>query len=90
MYINLIGTFSILTITCLCGFIAFAYYFDCDPKLNNKIQKYDQVSKMLNFNDILNEHGNFTFLCQCGLGVLASASFASNPSLDSIVAQVIF
>jgi hypothetical protein len=44
MYINFFGTSSILILSCASGFIAFAYYFDCDPKLNGKINKYDQVN----------------------------------------------
>ena len=43
MYWNLFGTFSILVTCCLCGFVAFAYYFGCDPVLDKKISKYDQV-----------------------------------------------
>lgn len=43
MFINFFGTFSILLLSCLSGFIAFAYYFNCDPKLDGKISKYDQV-----------------------------------------------
>jgi Na+/proline symporter len=43
MLVNLLGTFSILVICCLCGFVAYAYYFGCDPLLTGKISKYDQI-----------------------------------------------
>lgn len=43
MMINLLGTFSILVICCLCGFVAYANYFGCDPLLNNQISNYDQL-----------------------------------------------
>ena len=42
MYLNLLGTFSILIVCCFCGFVAYAFYFDCDPLLAGKIKKYDQ------------------------------------------------
>jgi hypothetical protein len=45
MYINLIGTFLILVACCLCGFVAYAYYYACDPLANGKITKHDQVSQ---------------------------------------------
>lgn len=43
MMINLLGTFSILVICCLCGFVAYANYFGCDPLLNKQISNYDQL-----------------------------------------------
>ena len=43
MYLNLIGTFLILSVCCLCGFVAFAFYFGCDPKIEGKINDYSQV-----------------------------------------------
>ncbi len=47
MYVNLFGTFAILTVCCFCGLIAFAYYYTCDPKLSGRIQKYDQILPIL-------------------------------------------
>ena len=43
MYINLIGTLLILSVCCLCGFVAFAFYYGCDPQMIGKISKYDQI-----------------------------------------------
>lgn len=43
MYINLIGTVLILSVCCLCGFVAFAFYYGCDPQMIGKISKYDQI-----------------------------------------------
>ena len=52
MYLNLIGTFSILCICCLSGFVAFAFFYGCDPFLDNKkISKYDQVLFIFFFHD---------------------------------------
>ena len=47
MYLNLVGTFSILCLSSLCGFVAFAYYFYCDPKLSNRITKYENILPLL-------------------------------------------
>lgn len=43
MYWNLLGTVSILVFCCLCGFVAFAFYYGCDPLIAGKISVYDQV-----------------------------------------------
>ena len=43
MYINLIGTFLILTITCIAGLVAYAIYYDCDLLTSNKIDKGEQI-----------------------------------------------
>ena len=43
MYFNLIGTVLILITCCLCGFVAYAFYFGCDPLLAGKISRHDQV-----------------------------------------------
>lgn len=47
MFINLLGTFAILSVCCLCGFVAFAFFFGCDPKLDGKISNYNQVCLFL-------------------------------------------
>ena len=47
MYLNLFGTFAILCVSCFCGLIAYAYYYDCDPLLNGRIKKYDQILPLL-------------------------------------------
>lgn len=46
MYLNMFGTFAILSVCCICGFVAFAFYFGCDPKQNQKISRYDQVIEL--------------------------------------------
>lgn len=43
MIVNLFGTFFILIVCCLCGFVAYANYFYCDPLLNKQISNYDQL-----------------------------------------------
>ena len=43
MYLNLIGTFSILSVTCVTGLIAFAYYYECDIITSKKVTKGEQV-----------------------------------------------
>ena len=45
MYLNLIGTFSILTITCLTGLIAYAVYHKCDLLTSKRVSKGEQVRK---------------------------------------------
>lgn len=44
---NLIGTFSILTITCTTGLIAYAVYYKCDLLSVNVITKGEQVHRFL-------------------------------------------
>lgn len=53
MYLNLIGTFAILCVCCLCGFVAFAFFYGCDPKLDGRITKYDQVFISLIINKLV-------------------------------------
>lgn len=43
MYVNMIATVAILLVCCMCGLVAFGYYFGCDPKLMGEITKYDQI-----------------------------------------------
>ncbi|CAF0921410.1 unnamed protein product [Brachionus calyciflorus] len=43
MLVNLLGTFAILVLCCFCGFVAYAYYFTCDPLKIGLITKYDQI-----------------------------------------------
>ncbi|RNA40535.1 sodium-coupled monocarboxylate transporter 1-like [Brachionus plicatilis] len=43
LYINLVGTFLILTITCISGLIAYAIYFECDLLTSGKIKKGEQI-----------------------------------------------
>ena len=41
--INLFGGMVLLTLTCLCGLVAYAKYYDCDVISNNQIQRSEQV-----------------------------------------------
>ncbi|CAF0982331.1 unnamed protein product [Brachionus calyciflorus] len=43
LYINLVGTFLILTITCITGLIAFAVYFKCDILSSKQVSKGEQI-----------------------------------------------
>ena len=43
IYINLLGSIAILSLTCLTGLVAFAVYHKCDLLLSNKITKGEQV-----------------------------------------------
>lgn len=41
--INLVGGVCLLTLTCLCGLVAYARYYKCDVLGNKDIQKGEQV-----------------------------------------------
>ena len=43
MYINLIGTYLILTILCLTGLIAYAVYYKCDLISNKTITRGEEL-----------------------------------------------
>jgi Na+/proline symporter len=43
MYINLAGTFLILSFTCITGLIAFAVYHKCDLLTSKKVTKGEQI-----------------------------------------------
>jgi sodium-coupled monocarboxylate transporter 8/12 len=50
MYWNLLGTLMILVFCCVCGIVCYAFYFDCDPYMLEKITRYDQVRLIQFFN----------------------------------------
>jgi hypothetical protein len=60
MYLNLLGTFAILVTCCMCGFVAYAFYFGCDPLAEGKITRHDQVSYMQSKNTQSNFEFKFT------------------------------
>jgi hypothetical protein len=41
--INLIGGILILTLTCLCGLVAYGHYYDCDLLTTKKINRGEQL-----------------------------------------------
>jgi sodium-coupled monocarboxylate transporter 8/12 len=43
MYINLVGTYLILAITCLAGIIAYCVYYDCDLITSKRITKGEEI-----------------------------------------------
>ena len=57
MLVNLLGNFAILVLCCLCGFVAYAYYYGCDTLLSQKILKYDQILPYFVVDLFKNYHG---------------------------------
>jgi sodium-coupled monocarboxylate transporter 8/12 len=55
MYINLVGTYLILTITCLAGIIAYGVYYQCDVIASNRIVKGEELLPRLVM-DLLSEY----------------------------------
>ncbi len=43
MMVSLAGMCSVLTLTCLCGLLAFAFYYDCDLLSAKKITRSEQI-----------------------------------------------
>jgi SSS family transporter len=62
MYINLIGTLSVLFICCSCGYVAYAHYVSCDPFLAGQIKQYDQVTYSFRENLVLKSFLKFIYL----------------------------
>ena len=54
MYINLVATLSILTLTCMTGVIAYAVYYECDILSAGKVSKGEQILPYLVM-DLLSE-----------------------------------
>lgn len=83
MFINLIGTFLILTITCICGLIAYAVYYDCDLLVSKKINKGEQILPYL----VIDLLGNLPGIPGLFVACIYSASLSTVSSgLNSLAA----
>jgi Na+/proline symporter len=80
---NFLGTLSILLFGCLCGFVAYAFYFGCDPFLSRKITRYDQLLPYF----VMDLLKNFNGLPGLFIACVYSASLSTVSSgINSLVA----
>jgi Na+/proline symporter len=83
MYLNLVGTFSILIVCCLCGLVAYAYYAGCDPFLIKQITKYDQILPYLVMDILKDFYGLPGLFIAC---VYSAALSSVSSGLNSLTA----
>lgn len=83
MYLNLLATFSILITCCLCGFVAYAFYFGCDPLAAGKITRHDQILPYLVMDLLGNYYGLPGLFIAC---VYSGALSTISSGLNSLTA----
>lgn len=86
--INLIGGILLLTVTCLCGLVAFAKYHECDILSTKKISRGEQVN--LTFGIFLTTILLFFFISKKLLPYLVMDILGELPGLPGLFVATIY